>query len=304
MHTYTQAYKPLVVVLELCMALLTPCPVFADTRILGPEEVVPSKTGTPHILSDFHILKPEEVGEPFDPPPEHAQPIDPGERISNWALGKTVTSSSEILIGKLGVLTDGVKTQEWPQAAGSYVELGHYDRGIRVGAQFVQIDLQKKILIDGIWIWHTIPHLGYDVPRDVVVQVSGDREFGASTTTVFNCDKDNSLGCGAGSNRRFATSRYGKQIRVSDHVGQYVRIWFDGSARNDTTSQLVEVEVYGRPTPPIRRQVELRSRDSDQGRNRSYILGVSAFVAASIAFLILVRHVRKKSKRIALPPEE
>ena len=197
-------------------------------------------------------------------------------------------------------------TRRWsiPCRGSHHVEFDHYcwktgEKAFRVGPQFVQIDIQKEVLIVGVGIWCPMPHFGYDVPRDVVVQVSGDSRFGVSTTTVFNCDKDNSLGFGAGSDRRFATSPYGKLIRVSNQIGQYVRIWFDGSARNDSTSQFVEVEVYGRPVPLAHRHEALRSPESYLWQDRSYIIGASALLLACIALLMLVRHIRKKNNKIA-----
>ena len=294
------------------MVLFTHYPVLAETRIPGAEEVGRDQSENPRNLSDFEKLSPEQVGEPFDPPPKDAQWIDMDGGVTNWALGKPVSSSIEPLIGQLKVLTDGVKTQWWPQAEGSYVEFDHYswkdlavgEKAIRIGAQFVQIDLQREILIEGVWMWHTMPHFGYDVPKDVAVQVSSDREFGASSATIFNCDRDDSLGFGIGSDRRFATSLYGKLIRVSSLPGRYVCIWFDGSARYHSTSRLVEVEVYGRLTPQAERQEALLLSGTDQGRRPRYLEGVFALVVAFIALLMLVRHVRRKRKRIELPPEE
>lgn len=303
MHTYIQASTPLLIVLRLSLALLTSCPVTADTPVLGP---IPNESGRRHSFSDFQILKPGDVGEPFDPPSEHAQTVEMGEGVSNWALGKPVTSSVESLAGPLRVLTDGDKTVKYSMQGGHHVEFDHYcwktgEGAFRVGPQFVQIDVQKEVQIVGVGIWCPMPHVGYDVPRDVVVQVSGDSRFGASTTTVFNCDNDNSLGFGAGSDRRFATSRYGKLIRVGNQLGQYVRIWFDGSARNDSTSQFVEVEIYGRPAPLVHRQEALRLRDSHQGRNRSYLIGASVLLVSCIALLMLVRHGRKTNNKNSAP---
>jgi hypothetical protein len=311
MHAGTQAKRSILAVLGLCMVLFAHYPVLAESRISGAEEVEPDRSERPRNLSDFEQLSPEQVGEPFDPPPKDAQWIDMDGGVTNWALGKPVSSSIEPLIGQLKVLTDGVKTQWWPQAEGSYVELDHYSRkplavgekAIRVGAQFVQIDLQREILIEGVWMWHTMPHFGYDVPQDVVVQVSNDSEFGASGATIFNCDRDDSLGFGIGSDRRFATSIHGKLIRVSSPPGRYIRIWSDGSARNNSTTQLVEVEVYGRLTPQADRQEQLLLRGTDQGRRPRYLEGVFALVVAFIALLMRVRHVRRKRKRIELPPD-
>lgn len=309
MHTYIQASTPLLIVLGLSLALFTSSPVTADTPVLGPKEAIPYESGRRQSFSDSQILKPGNVGEPFDPPSEHAQTVEMGEGVSNWALGKPVTSSVESLAGPLRVLTDGDKTVEYSMHGSHHVELDHYcwktgEKAFRVGPQFVQIDIQKEVLIVGVGIWCPMPHFGYDVPRDVVVQVSGDSGFGASTTTVFNCDKDNSLGLGAGSDRRFATSPYGKLIRVSNQVGRYVRIWFDGSARNDSTSRFVEIEVYGRPGPLAHRQEALRLPESYLWQDRTYIIGASALLLACIALLMLVRHIRKKNNKIASPPLE
>ncbi len=170
-------------------------------------------------------MSPETVGESFEPAPKQPPELKVPRGASNLATGKTVTSSAaEPIIGHLSMITDGEKgwrdTENRPYIAddGYFVEIGF-------GRQFVEIDLEEDSVIDAVWIWHQNPWEGFDVPRDIVVQVALDRAFSSPVTTVFNCDADNSMGLGPGSDRRYASSGFGKLIPVAGVSGRYVRLW-------------------------------------------------------------------------------
>ena len=264
-------------------------------------------------------VTPEQVGERYDPPPSENPKFDLPLGSRNLAIGRSVTTNfPEPLFGRLEMITDGSKgVATYPDgriryvdADNCYVEFSPSVPGVTgrdvhgLGPRYIQFDLQESVVIDAVWIWPGYRDHGYDVVRKLVVEISDDPNFKADTKTVFNCDTDNSMGFGVGQDRPFATSRYGKVIQISQIAGRFARIWCNGSVMSPWETRLVEIEIYGRPIALVRRQEALRLHDSDQRRNRRYIKGLSGLVVACTALIILVRHVRKKSKRIEFPPEE
>ena len=100
------------------------------------------------------------------------------------SLNKPVTASDmQPVIGEVDLVTDGEKAGE----DGYFVEFGP-------GKQYVQIDLKTSQPLQAILVWHY--HSQARVYRDVVVQVSDDKDFVSGITTLFNNDHDNSSGSG------------------------------------------------------------------------------------------------------------
>jgi hypothetical protein len=150
------------------------------------------------------------------------------------SLKKPVTSSDrQPVIGELSYVTDGEKSGE----DGYFVELGP-------GPQWVQLDLKEPYLIQAIIVWHY--HSQARVYRDVVVQVSEDKDFINGVVTLFNNDHDNTLGLGAGRDREYIETYEGKLIDGRGARARYVRLWSNGNTSNDM-NHYVEVEVYGLP---------------------------------------------------------
>ncbi len=151
------------------------------------------------------------------------------------SLNKPVTSSDmQPVIGELSFVTDGEKSGE----DGYFVELGP-------GKQWVQIDLKASIDLWAILVWHY--HSQARVYRDVVVQVSEDKDFVTGVTTVFNNDHNNSSGLGVGKDKEYIETYEGKLIDPRGIKARYVRLWSNGNTSNDM-NHYVEVEVYGTPT--------------------------------------------------------
>lgn len=150
------------------------------------------------------------------------------------SLGRPVRSSDmQPVIGELGLVTDGEKSG----GEGYYVELGP-------GVQWVQIDLGAARTLHAIVVWHY--HSQPRVYRDVVVQVSDDKDFLRGVTTVFNNDHDNSAGLGIGADKEYIETSEGRLIDPKGAVGRYVRLYSNGNTSNDL-NHYVEVEVYGLP---------------------------------------------------------
>jgi len=150
------------------------------------------------------------------------------------SAGKPVAASDKNpIIGELSFVTDGKKSGE----DGYYVELGPM-------LQWVQIDLGRPQELYAIVAWHY--HSQARVYRDVVVQISDDKDFVSGVTTVFNNDHDNSSGLGAGKDKEYIETFDGKLFDPKGAAARYVRLYSAGNTANDM-NHYVEVEVYGLP---------------------------------------------------------
>ena len=150
------------------------------------------------------------------------------------SLKKRVTSSdSQPVIGELEMITDGEKEG----GDGYFVELGP-------GKQWVQIDLGAPAALHAILVWHY--HGQARVYRDVVVQVSDDRDFLRGVTTVFNNDHDNTAGLGIGKDKEYIETSEGRLFDPRGVRARYVRLFSGGNTANDL-NQYVEVEIFGTP---------------------------------------------------------
>ena len=148
------------------------------------------------------------------------------------SLKRPVTSSDrQPVIGELEMITDGEKEG----GDGYFVELGP-------GKQWVQVDLGASYALHAILAWHY--HSQARVYRDVIVQVSDDKDFLKGVTTVFNNDHDNSSGLGIGKDKEYIEVAEGKLVDPKGVKGRYVRLYSNGNTTNDL-NHYVEVEVYG-----------------------------------------------------------
>ena len=150
------------------------------------------------------------------------------------SLNRPVTSSDmQPVIGELGFVTDGEKSGE----DGYFVELGP-------GKQWVQVNLKAPYNLYAILVWHY--HSQARVYRDVIVQVSEDKDFVTGVTTIFNNDHDNSSGLGVGKDKEYIETYEGKLVEPRGIKARYLRLWSNGNTANDM-NHYVEVEVYGTP---------------------------------------------------------
>lgn len=150
----------------------------------------------------------------------------------NVARGKPVSSSAaEPTIGELDMLTDGDKSG----VDGTYLELPP-------DVQSVTIDLQDECTIYAIVLWHF--HKQARVYFDVIVQVADDPDFLTNVRTLFNNDRDNAAGLGAGKDLNYVETAEGKLIDAKGVNARYVRLYSNGNNIN-ALNHYVEVEVYG-----------------------------------------------------------
>ena len=131
------------------------------------------------------------------------------------------------------MITDGEKEA----GDGYFVEMAP-------GKQWVQIDLGARYALHAILAWHY--HSQARVYRDVIVQVSDDKDFISGVTTVFNNDHDNTSGLGAGKDKEYIETFDGKLFDPKGVKARYVRLYSGGNTSNDM-NHYVEVEVYGLP---------------------------------------------------------
>jgi hypothetical protein len=145
---------------------------------------------------------------------------------------KPVTSSDmQPVIGDLAFVVDGEKAGE----DGYFVELGP-------GKQWVQIDLGVSAELNAVLVWHY--HSQARVYRDVVVQVSDDKDFLKNVVTIYNNDHDNTLGLGVGKDKEYIETNEGRLFDPKGAKGRYLRFYANGNTSNDM-NHYVEAEVYG-----------------------------------------------------------
>jgi hypothetical protein len=144
-------------------------------------------------------------------------------------------SASDIqpVIGEVGYVTDGEKAGE----DGYFVEFGP-------GKQYVQVDLKTPYELQAILVWHY--HSQARVYRDVIIQVSDDKDFVTGASTIFNNDHDNSSGLGIGKDKEYIETYEGKLFDPHGVKARYVRLWSNGNTSNDM-NHYVEVEVHATP---------------------------------------------------------
>ncbi|MBN1505797.1 MAG: hypothetical protein JW955_03070 [Sedimentisphaerales bacterium] len=212
---------------------MIPTPAPASSVKLVPLRIKlprPQFVGTPQDARTPHLEQPR--GRPR--PPFLAPPA-----TTNLALGKPVSASDrDPLYGTLDMITDGDKEAD----DGSFIELGPEP-------QYVTIDLRESCEIYAIVVWHY-----HRLPRvyfDVVVQISDDKSFRTRVQTVFNNDRDNSLGLGAGTDLHYTETNEGKLIDGKGVHGRYVRLYSNGNT-SDGLNHYIEVEVYGRTLRSVR----------------------------------------------------
>jgi hypothetical protein len=144
-----------------------------------------------------------------------------------------LASDMQPVIGEVGYVTDGEKAGE----DGYFVEFGP-------GKQYVQVDLKTPSELQAILVWHY--HSQARVYRDVIIQVSGDKDFVTGVSTIFNNDHDNSSGLGIGKDKEYIETYEGKLFDPRGVKARYVRLWSNGNTSNDM-NHYVEVEVYATP---------------------------------------------------------
>lgn len=145
---------------------------------------------------------------------------------------KVTSSDPEPILGELSYITDGDKEHD----AATYVELGPK-------LQWIQVDLGAEHEIYAACIWHY--HGEARVYRDVICQISNDKDFIDGVQTVFNNDHDNTAKLGAGRDKEYIETNHGRPFPCKGVKGRYVRFYSNGNTSNEM-NHYTEVEVYGK----------------------------------------------------------
>lgn len=172
-------------------------------------------------------------GENLEPSWKKRPPVYAPAGVSNVAVGKPVSASSDPLVGKLDMIADADKSYEDK----SLIELPE-------GAQWVQIDLGAPHTLYGVAMWHY--HAADRVYFDVIVKTADDADFTQNVQVLFNNDHDNSSGMGNGEDKEYVDSYKGRLIDAKGVTARYVRLYSNGNTSGDT-NHYVEVEVFGAP---------------------------------------------------------
>ncbi len=146
---------------------------------------------------------------------------------------KLTCSAKSITRAELAKVTDGDKEAE----EDSVVDLPK-------GLHWIQFNFSTPQDIYVIAIWHA--HDSRKVYHSVIAQVADDPDFTENVRTLFNNDRENKEGLGAGTDRQYFESFRGKLIDAKGARARYVRLYSDGSTES-TLNEYTEVEIYGRP---------------------------------------------------------
>jgi hypothetical protein len=169
---------------------------------------------------------------PTQPPPPLMVPAD----VHNLAPSAKISCSDKgVSAANLAKITDGNK-----KADEDAIVL------LRKGLQWVQFDLGSAQEIYAVVFWHA--HDIAKVYRAVIVQVADDPDFTQNVHTLYNNDRDNTAGLGAGADRQYFESYMGKVVDAKGARGRYVRLYSHGST-DSALNEYTEVEIYGRPVP-------------------------------------------------------
>jgi hypothetical protein len=166
--------------------------------------------------------------------PDKQEPLKIPKDAQNIAPASKITSSDKNATrADLAKITDGNKEAEGDDIV-----------QMRKGLQWVQFDLGSNKEIYAIVIWHA-----HDIPkicRSVIVQAADDEDFTENVRTLFNNDRENSAGLGAGTDRQYFETFRGKTVDAKGARARYVRLYSNGSTES-RLNEYTEVEIYGRP---------------------------------------------------------
>jgi len=168
--------------------------------------------------------------EPYsdNPPPPFLVP----KGVKNVAAGRPVTTSVKPFTGQPSQVTDGTKEA----LDSNMVEM-------KLGVQWIQVDLGEDYAIYAIAMWHDHRYWTQTM-HDVIVQVSDDPAFQKGVTTIFNNDRDNSSGVGIGTDLEYVETKFGRIVDGKGTKARYVRGYTNGSNLSRLNGWQ-ELEVYG-----------------------------------------------------------
>lgn len=120
---------------------------------------------------------------------------------------------------------------------------GEFGRDGNTASSYLEVDLEEVKSISKINLYRYFSDgRTYD---GTVIALSKKADF-SEKTIVYNSDKANFHGLGAGEDNTYAESAEGKSITLEDAVeARYVRVYMHGQNATATTNHVVELEVIG-----------------------------------------------------------
>lgn len=233
---------------------VTVCLLVAPIALLPAEEMVPLKIDYPPAMAGFsghNELGPDvECYDGSKPTVTLLVPLG----TTNVALHKPVTAST----GTTNLYADLPHIQQHPTeisktAPANLDWITSGDKSVRtntaflrvgVHKQYIQIDLGAEVRIYAVAVWHCYYYLN-EVFNNVIVQICDQPDFQENVSTIFNNDVKNELGLGAGKDRLYCETRWGRLIDAKGIKGRYVRLYSNGSNLGKINYYL-QVEVYGK----------------------------------------------------------
>lgn len=244
--------------------MFTVCLFVAPIALLSAEDMVPLKIDYPPVVphngpeisiasTDVDYYREAGINDGGSRPPVTLLvPID----TTNVALHKPVTSSTGTtkLYANLPYIrehpTDITKNAptnlDWITCGDKTSPARRDDAFLMVGSrkQWIQIDLGAEVNIYAVAVWHNY-FRRYTVYNNVAVQICDKPEFQENVSTIFNNDTKNELGLGAGNDRLYCETRWGKLIDAHGIKGRYVRLYSNG-CNLGKMNDYIQVEVYGK----------------------------------------------------------
>lgn len=200
----------------------------------GAEKLVPLK---PELPAPAFVGTPKDVpvGSDVETPSDKPKPplMIPEDAKNIASSCKITCSDPNATQAALAKITDGNKDP--------------FDSSIvllRKGVQYVQFDLGEPKEIFAIVFWHA--HDTPKVYRTVIAQVADNADFTENVRTLFNNDKANDAGRGAGTDKQYFETYEGKTIDAKGVKARYLRLYSHGST-DSALNEYTEVEIYARP---------------------------------------------------------
>lgn len=229
----------------------------APTASMSAEEMVPLKIDypPPALGATARLLETNVEcydGSALKPPVTLLVPVG----TTNVALNKPVTSSTGTtnlyanLVARNGdktaIIAGAPTNLNWITGGDKSSPVGRDMNFLWVGSrkQWIQIDLGAEVNIYAVAVWHCY-FIANTVFNNVVVQICDRPDFQENVSTIFNNDTKNELGLGAGKDRLYCETRWGKLIDAKGIKGRYVRLYSNGSNIGKINYYL-QVEVYGK----------------------------------------------------------
>lgn len=170
------------------------------------------------------------------------EPDQPLSEVINVAQGCKVTATGGGDNNRpFNMAVDGVIGTS--SASANYGEFGTND-GMNKQSRYMQFELNNQYDVQKIKMWrYWDDSRRYD---NTVIALSDDEDFTpGKPVIVYNSDKDNKHGFGAGSDQSYAESNAGFEIMLDTPVtARYIRVYMYGNSTGGGSNHIVEFQAF------------------------------------------------------------